>query len=176
MRWTLTIKDQTYGVHTEIKNYECRVTRSGGDVRLSVQNAKPGSLREGRFLMPSDVARQLGGAVLLACAAESEHIDIVFSVDEGNAKRRTDDDMPSSSQDTKWSLSRGNSIGPEVTAAVQRILDAARAPIAWVECRAGLHAIDRGQNALPQETLDAIRKYQVALKGTQGRRRRPHNP
>ncbi len=64
MRWTLTIRDQTYGVHTEIKNYECRVTRLGGDVRLSVQNAKPGGLREGRFLMPSDVARQLGG-----CAA-----------------------------------------------------------------------------------------------------------
>ena len=84
--------------------------------------------------------------------------------------------MPPSSQNTKWSPSRGNSIGPEVTAAVQRILDAALAPIAWVECRAGLHAIDRGQNALPQETLGAIRKYQVALKGTQGRRRRPNNP
>jgi len=42
MRWTLTIKDQTYGVHTEIKNYECRVTRLGGDVRLSVQNAACG--------------------------------------------------------------------------------------------------------------------------------------
>jgi hypothetical protein len=87
MRWTLTIKDQTYGVHTEIKHYECRVTRSGGDVRLSVQNAKPGGLREGRFLMPSDVARQLGGALLLACAATSERIDIVFSVDEVNATR-----------------------------------------------------------------------------------------
>jgi isocitrate dehydrogenase len=59
----------------------------------------------------------------------------------------------------------GDGIGPEVTDAVQRILDAARAPIAWVECRAGLHAIDRGQNALPQETLDTIRKHQVALKG-----------
>ena len=86
MRWTLTVKDQTYGVHTEIKTYECRVTRSGADVRLSVQNSKPSGLREGRFLMPSDVARQLGGALLLACAAESERIDIVFSVDEKNAK------------------------------------------------------------------------------------------
>ena len=54
---------------------------------VNVQNAKPGGLREGRFLMPSDVARQLGGSLLLACAAESERIDIVFSVDEGKAKR-----------------------------------------------------------------------------------------
>jgi hypothetical protein len=87
MRWTLTIKDQTYGVHTEIKNYECRVTRLGGDIRLSVQNAKPGGLREGRFLMPPTLRDSWGGALLLACAAESERIDIVFSVDEGNAKR-----------------------------------------------------------------------------------------
>lgn len=87
MRWTVTIKDQTYGVHTEINTYECRVTRSGGEVRLSVQNAKPGGLREGRFLMSSDVARQVGHALLLACGAESERIDIVFSVEEGKAKR-----------------------------------------------------------------------------------------
>ena len=83
MRWTVTIKDQTYGVHTEVNAYECRVTRSRGQVRLSVQNVKPGGLREGRFLMSSDVAQQLGNALLLACAGESERIDIVFSVDEG---------------------------------------------------------------------------------------------
>jgi len=87
MRWTLTIKDQTYGVHTEVNKYECRVTRSEGDVRLSVQNAKAGGLREGRFLMPAAVARQLGDALLLACSAESERIDIVFAVEEGKAKR-----------------------------------------------------------------------------------------
>ena len=54
---------------------------------MSVQNVKPGGLREGRFLMSSDVARQLGSALLLACAGESERIDIVFSVEEPKAKR-----------------------------------------------------------------------------------------
>ena len=87
MRWTVTIKDQTFGVHTEINKYECRVTGSGGDIRLSVQNAKPGGLRAGRFLMPAAVARQLGNALLLACAAEGERIDIVFAVEEAKAKR-----------------------------------------------------------------------------------------
>jgi hypothetical protein len=87
MRWTLTIKDQTYGVHTEITKYECRVTRSGDDVRLSVQNARPGGLREGRFLMPAAVAKELGSALLLACSAESERIDVVFAVEEAKPKR-----------------------------------------------------------------------------------------
>jgi isocitrate dehydrogenase (NAD+) len=59
----------------------------------------------------------------------------------------------------------GDGIGPEVTAAVRRILEAAGAPIDWVECRAGLAALERGQDVLPRETLDAISRLQVALKG-----------
>ena len=59
----------------------------------------------------------------------------------------------------------GDGIGPEVTVAVRRILDAAGAPIEWVECRAGLAALERGQDVLPRETLDAITRLQVALKG-----------
>jgi isocitrate dehydrogenase (NAD+) len=59
----------------------------------------------------------------------------------------------------------GDGIGPEVTAAVRRILEAAGAPIEWVECRAGLAALERGQDVLPRETLDAISRLQVALKG-----------
>jgi isocitrate dehydrogenase (NAD+) len=59
----------------------------------------------------------------------------------------------------------GDGIGPEVTAAVRRILDAVRAPIDWVECRAGLAALERGEDVLPRETLDAISRLGVALKG-----------
>jgi isocitrate dehydrogenase (NAD+) len=59
----------------------------------------------------------------------------------------------------------GDGIGPEVTAAVQRILKAVDAPIEWVEHVAGLAAIERGGDGLPAETLDAIRTHAVALKG-----------
>ena len=86
MRWTLTIKDQTFGVHTVINRYECRVARKGSDVRLSFQNLISGNVKEGRFLMPAGVARRLGNALLLASAAEDEQVDIVFVIDEGKTK------------------------------------------------------------------------------------------
>jgi isocitrate dehydrogenase (NAD+) len=59
----------------------------------------------------------------------------------------------------------GDGIGPEVTAAVRRIFAAAGAPIEWVECRAGLAALEGGEDVLPRETLDAITRLHVALKG-----------
>jgi isocitrate dehydrogenase (NAD+) len=59
----------------------------------------------------------------------------------------------------------GDGIGPEVTAAVRRILGAAGAPVEWVEGRAGLAALAQGQDVLPRETLEAITRHQVALKG-----------
>jgi isocitrate dehydrogenase (NAD+) len=59
----------------------------------------------------------------------------------------------------------GDGIGPEVTAAVRRLLGAAGAPVEWVEGRAGLAALEQGQDVLPRETLDAIARHQVALKG-----------
>jgi isocitrate dehydrogenase (NAD+) len=59
----------------------------------------------------------------------------------------------------------GDGIGPEVTAAVRRVLAAAAAPIEWVECLAGLAAQRAGLEILPQETLDAIEHHRFALKG-----------
>jgi isocitrate dehydrogenase (NAD+) len=59
----------------------------------------------------------------------------------------------------------GDGIGPEVTAAVRHILAAAQAPIEWVEHRAGLAALEHGRDVLPAETLEAITRHQVALKG-----------
>ncbi len=87
MRWTLTIKDQTYGTGAEIPKYACRVTRTGGTVRLSVENLGPGTVREGRFLMPLAVARLLGDALRLAARDDSESTNVVFSLDESKGKK-----------------------------------------------------------------------------------------
>jgi len=86
MRWTLTIKDQTYGTGAEIPKYACRVTRTGNTVRLSVENLGAGAVREGRFLMPRSVAKVLGDALLLA-AGENESMNVVFPLDEAKGKK-----------------------------------------------------------------------------------------
>lgn len=63
-------------------------------------------------------------------------------------------------------LIEGDGIGPEVAAATRKVLDAAEAPVTWIRHRAGLAAIDAGeQQPLPESTIDAIREYKVALKG-----------
>ena len=59
----------------------------------------------------------------------------------------------------------GDGIGPEVTAAVCHVLEAACAPITFHEHHAGLAALAEGKDVLPAETLDAIRHHHVALKG-----------
>lgn len=61
-------------------------------------------------------------------------------------------------------LIEGDGIGPEVATAVRRILDAAGAPVRWKTCFAGEAALARGQDVLPDETLDAIRETGLALK------------
>lgn len=62
-------------------------------------------------------------------------------------------------------LIKGDGIGPEISDAVVSILDAAGAGITWVERHAGLSCVDTHPNCLPDETLDAVRTYKVALKG-----------
>jgi hypothetical protein len=86
MRWTLSIKDQTYGTGVDIARYTCRVTRTGDTVRLSVEALGSGSVRAGRFLMPRSVAKLLGNALLLA-AGHAESMDIVIPLDEVKSKK-----------------------------------------------------------------------------------------
>ncbi|HZY89318.1 MAG TPA: isocitrate/isopropylmalate dehydrogenase family protein [Gemmataceae bacterium] len=62
-------------------------------------------------------------------------------------------------------LIAGDGIGPEVTAAMRRVLEAAGAAVTWVEAWAGLGAAERYGDPLPQATLELIRRYRVALKG-----------
>lgn len=59
----------------------------------------------------------------------------------------------------------GDGIGPEVMAATQRILAAAGARIDWIEAAAGLGAVEKYGEPLPDATLELVRKHRVALKG-----------
>ena len=68
----------------------------------------------------------------------------------------------------------GDGIGPDVSSAMRVVLDAAvkkayggNKKIEWLEIYCGQKAVDiYGDNTwLPNETLDAIRKYKVAIKG-----------
>ena len=59
----------------------------------------------------------------------------------------------------------GDGIGPEVTAAVVRILEAARVAIEWERHDAGVTAVAKTGKPLPAELIDSIRRNKVALKG-----------
>ena len=66
---------------------------------------------------------------------------------------------------TTVTLIPGDGIGPEITAATVKILDAAGARVEWDRQLAGITAMDEKLPPLPQETLDSIRRTRVALKG-----------
>src|SRR5262245_42155446 len=59
----------------------------------------------------------------------------------------------------------GDGIGPEVTAAVVRILDAAGFQAEWEPHAAGAVALERHGTPLPAELLESITRNKVALKG-----------
>ncbi len=63
-------------------------------------------------------------------------------------------------------LIHGDGIGPEVTAATRRILEAADAPIVWEVREAGAAVFQRGlMTGVPEETIASLRSTRVALKG-----------
>jgi isocitrate dehydrogenase (NAD+) len=59
----------------------------------------------------------------------------------------------------------GDGIGPEVTEATLRVLREAGADLEYDERPAGLGALERLGDPLPEETLDSIREHRVVLKG-----------
>jgi isocitrate dehydrogenase (NAD+) len=59
----------------------------------------------------------------------------------------------------------GDGIGPAITEAVVRILEAAGADIEWDRQVAGVAALEERNSPLPPETLESIRANCVALKG-----------
>jgi isocitrate dehydrogenase (NAD+) len=63
------------------------------------------------------------------------------------------------------SLIRGDGIGPEITDATLRMLEAAGAQLRWEEVPAGVGALAEHHDPLPAVTLESIEKNKVALKG-----------
>lgn len=59
----------------------------------------------------------------------------------------------------------GDGIGPEITAAVKKILAASGVQITWEEHLAGKAALEQVGDPLPQTVLDSILKNKIALKG-----------
>jgi isocitrate dehydrogenase (NAD+) len=59
----------------------------------------------------------------------------------------------------------GDGIGPEITAAVTRVLDALGAPFAWERQQGGLAAIEESGDPLPPALIESIRRTKLALKG-----------
>jgi isocitrate dehydrogenase (NAD+) len=59
----------------------------------------------------------------------------------------------------------GDGIGPEVTAAARRVVDATGLDIKWEEHLAGQAALDAAGTPLPEETLAAVRSADATLKG-----------
>jgi isocitrate dehydrogenase (NAD+) len=59
----------------------------------------------------------------------------------------------------------GDGIGPEVSSAVVRVIEATGVEIAWETHYAGAQAQERFGTTLPAELLDSIRRNKVALKG-----------
>ena len=66
---------------------------------------------------------------------------------------------------TPVTLIPGDGIGPSITRATVRIVDASGADIKWEEKLAGMAGVAKFGDPIPDETLDSIRRTHVALKG-----------
>lgn len=65
---------------------------------------------------------------------------------------------------------KGDGVGPEVTASMMAIIDAAlektgEAELDWMEMPAGQKSFEKYGSYMPDETVDAFRKYGVGIKG-----------
>src|SRR5918993_250092 len=59
----------------------------------------------------------------------------------------------------------GDGIGPEVSSAVVRIIEASGAEVQWETHYAGAQALEKFGNTLPEDLLESIKRNRVALKG-----------
>jgi len=68
----------------------------------------------------------------------------------------------------KVTLIPGDGIGPEVTDAARRIIEATGVRIEWEVVTAGYQALEKYKTVLPDIVIDSIRRNKVALKGPVG--------
>lgn len=68
----------------------------------------------------------------------------------------------------KLTLIKGDGIGPEVTGATLKVLEAAGLKIRWEEVAAGAEGIEKYGKTVPDELLASIMRNKVALKGPLG--------
>src|SRR4051812_1986427 len=73
--------------------------------------------------------------------------------------------MATSRTDIPATLIPGDGIGPEVSDATLRILDAVGDPFKWETRQAGVAGVTASGDPLPPDTLASIRKTRLALKG-----------
>jgi isocitrate dehydrogenase (NAD+) len=68
----------------------------------------------------------------------------------------------------KVSLMEGDGIGPEVTRATLRAVEASGGRIEWEPVPAGLSAVETDKDPLPQRTIDSLTENRLSLKGPLG--------
>jgi len=61
----------------------------------------------------------------------------------------------------------GDGIGPEITAATVRVIEATGVDVEWETQILGSQALDKFGTTLPEETIESIKRNKVALKGPQ---------
>ena len=59
----------------------------------------------------------------------------------------------------------GDGIGPEVVKAAVRVVDATGVEIEWEDAEGGAETFERTGEALPEATIDSVRRNRVGLKG-----------
>ena len=65
----------------------------------------------------------------------------------------------------KVTLIPGDGIGPAIVAATTRVIEATGVKIEWDRQLAGMAAVDKYSNPLPEATIESIRQTRIALKG-----------
>lgn len=73
--------------------------------------------------------------------------------------------MPQKNTVQRVTLIPGDGIGPEVSAAAVKVIDAAGANVEWEEVEAGIGVVEKFGKPLPDHVIETIKKNKVALKG-----------